>query len=134
MNPLLVGTSLILWDVNAGVSFTGIVEIALPYLGTETITQVFTGDSVDALYSDVNADGVVDGDDVSDVANGIKTTSQSGAEYDPQWEVNRDGELTEDDVHVVNENKGAILESLNFWVLNDTLYVETDHFSIFRGR
>jgi hypothetical protein len=134
LNPLLVGTSLILWDVNAEVSFTGIVEIALPYLGTEEITQVFTGDSVDALYSDVNADGVVDGADVSDVANGIKTTSQSGAEYDAQWDVNRDGELTEDDVHVVNENKGAIIESLTFWVVGDTLYVETDHFSIFRGR
>lgn len=134
LNPLLTGTSLILWEVNAGVSFSGIVEIALPYLGTEEITQVFTSDSLDALYSDVNADGIVDGDDVSDVANGIKTTSQSGAEYDPQWDVNRDGELTEDDIHVVNANKGTILESLNFWVLNDTLYIETDHFSIFRGR
>jgi fibronectin type 3 domain-containing protein len=134
LHPLLVGTSLILWDVNTGVSFTGVVEIALPYIGTQEITQVFTGDSLDALYSDVNADGVVNGTDVSDVANGIKTTSRSGAEYDAQWDVNRDGELTEDDVHVVNANKGTILESLNFWVIEGILYIETDHFSIFRGR
>ena len=130
---LLNDTSLILWDVKTGVNFDGIVEIALPYTGLKP-TQVFTSDSLDALYSDVNADGVVNADDVSDVAKGIKTTSQSGAEYNAQWDVNRDGELTEDDIHMVNDNKGTILESLNFWVEGDTLYIETDHFSIFRGR
>jgi hypothetical protein len=132
---LLVGTSLLLWEFNlAGVSFDGIVEIGLPYAGVQNLTAVFASDSLDALYCDVNGDGIVDGDDVSDVAVGIKTTVASGAIYDPQFDVNRDEELTEDDVHLVNQFKGTTLESLTFWVENGILYIETGHFSIFRGR
>ncbi|MFW9831265.1 MAG: dockerin type I domain-containing protein, partial [Candidatus Thorarchaeota archaeon] len=131
--PQLQGTSLILWDVSVGATFTGLVEVTLPYEGA-TIANVWTSDSLDALYSDVNADGVVNGDDVSDVAVGIKTTVSSGAEYNPQFDINRDGELTEADVHLVNEYKGTTLQSLTFWIEGDSLFIETDHFSIFRGR
>ena len=132
--PQLQGTSLILWDISVGASFTGIVEITLPYVGAQSITSIWTSNSLDALYCDVNGDGVVDGDDVSDVAVGIKTTVASGAEYEPQFDVNRDGELTEDDVHLVNQYKGTTLQSLTFWVEGNTLFIQTDHFSIFRGR
>jgi hypothetical protein len=131
--PQLFGTSLILWDVSVYVSFNGIVEIALPYEGTETIQYVFMGDSVDALYSDVNSDGLINGDDVSDVANAIRTLVPNGI-YDPAFDVDRNGVLDEHDVHIVNENKGAILTSLYFWIEGNILYIETDHFSIFRAR
>lgn len=133
LDPLLVGTSLILWDINTAVSFSGIVEITLPYSGTQEITQVFTSNSLDALYSDVNADGEVNGDDVSDVANAIRTLVPNGI-YDPAFDVDRNGVLDEEDVHMVNENKGALIESLNFWVEGETLFIQTDHFSIFRAR
>jgi hypothetical protein len=131
--PLLVGTSLILWDVSVGVSFEGIVEIALPYLGTQTIQHVFRSDSLDALYSDVNGDGVVNADDVSDVANAIKSLTPNGL-YDANFDVNRDGVLDENDIHLVNEYKGTTLQSLTFWVEGNTLYIATYQLSIFRGR
>ena len=38
---------------------------------------------MNTLYSDVNGNGIVNGDDVSDIAVGIKTTVASGAEYNP---------------------------------------------------
>lgn len=89
---------------------------------------------MDALCSDVNGDGVVNGDDVSDVAIGIKTTVSNGAEYNPQFDINRDGELTEDDVHLVNQYKGTTLQSLTFSLVGNTLLIQTDHFSVFRCR
>jgi hypothetical protein len=130
--PLLVGTSLILWDVSAGVSFDGIVEIALPYSETD-IQHVFRGDCLDELYCDVNADGGVDGDDVSDVANAIKSLTPQGL-YDANFDVDRNGVLDENDIHLVNEYKGTTLQSLTFWVEGNTLYIETYLLSIFRGR
>jgi len=134
----LAGTSLILWDVNVGATFSGTVQVALPYSGAE-IANMWTSDSLDALYADVDGNGVVNGADVSLVAIGIKTTVSSGAEYNAQFDINRDGELTEADVHIVNQNKGTVLQNLNFWVEGNsidgyTLFIETDHFSIFRGR
>ena len=111
------------------------MEIALPYLGTETIQHVFMGDSLDELYSDVNGDGVVYGDDVSDVANAIKSLTPHGL-YDANFDVNRDGVLDENDVHLVNEYKGTTLQSLTFWVEGNTLYIETYQLSpkVFRAR
>ena len=131
--PLLVGTSLLLWDVSTSVAFSSIVEIALPYSGSVEITQVFTSDSLNALYSDVNADGIVNGDDVSDVANAIRTLVPHGA-YDANFDVDRNEVLDQHDVHTVNENKGTTLTSLEFWVENGILYIETSEFSIFRCR
>lgn len=131
--PSLAGTSLILWNVNAGVQFESTVEIALPYAGSVEIQHVFTGNSLDALYSDVNADGVVNGDDVSDVANAIRTLVPHGT-YDATFDIDRNGVLDEEDIHVVNVNKGTKLQELNFRVVGDILYIETGHFSIFRGR
>lgn len=133
-HPDLNETSLILWDIKVDANFTGWVEITLPYVGTQNITKVWTSDSLDALYSDVNGDGYIDGDDVSDVAVGIKTTVSSGAEYNAQFDINRDGELTEEDVHLVNQYKGTTLQNLSFSVVGSTLLVQTDHFTIFRAR
>ncbi len=133
LSALLEDTSLILWNVNAGVNFEGVVEITLPYTGFEIIQHIFTSYSVNALYSDVNADGVVNGDDVSDVANAIKTLVPHGI-YDADFDVDRNEVLDQEDVHMVNANKGALIESLNFWIEGNILFIETDHFSIFRGR
>lgn len=130
------GSSIFLWDIstNAGDSDNS-VTIAIQFDSSSlNPIAVYRAESADALYSDVNMDGIVDGTDVSLVAQGIKTTVSSGAEYDPLLDIDRDGDLDEDDVHTVNENKGAELTLLTFNVDGNTLYIETDQFSIFRCR
>ena len=107
------------------------VEIALPYVGSEIITSVWASNSLDALYCDVNGDGMVKHNDHVAVARAISTL---GRDYDAAFDVNRDGYLNEDDVHLVDEYLGTALQSLFFWVEGNTLFIETEHFSIFRGR
>jgi hypothetical protein len=143
LNATVQPSSLILWNIGlvVEVPLTDNVTITLPYTIDEThpnITSIFTSDSVDALYSDVNGDGKVDGDDVSDVANMIKTLVGQQI-YDPLYDIDRNTILDQNDVHMINDNKGAIIEELEF----DPIYsngvligylIYTGHFSIFRGR
>ena len=114
-------------DINITIAFKFDPSIAIP-------VAVYRAESADALYSDANMDGVVDGSDVSYVAQAIKTTVSSGAEYDPLLDIDRDGDLDEDDVHTVNDNKGAELSLLTFSIEGNIIYIETDHFSVFRCR
>jgi len=128
------GSSILFWNITTNATDVDTnVTIALQF-ESGTPIAVYRAESADALYSDVNMDGVVDGTDVSWVARGIKDTVSSGAEYDPLLDVDRDNDLDEDDVHTVNENRGAELTLLTFNVVGNTVYIETDHFSIFRCR
>lgn len=130
------GSSIFLWNIstNAGDNDNS-VTIAIQFDSNSfNPVAVYRAESADALYSDVNMDGLVDGTDVSIVAQGIKTTVASGAEYDPLLDIDRDLDLDENDVQTVNENKGAELTLLAFTVDGNTIYVETDHFSLFRCR
>jgi len=68
---------------------------------------IIKGDSIEAVCSDVNNDAQVDGTDVSIVANAIKFKK-----YYPWLDTNGDGELTEADIKIINENKGTILEDV----------------------
>ena len=61
------------------------------------------------LRSDVNGDRVVNGDDVSDVANAVKKYPDW---YDPVYDLNDDDRVDEFDLHIVNENKGAIIRPI----------------------
>lgn len=144
LNATVQPSSLILWNIGlvVEVPLTDNVTITLPYTLDENhpnITAIFTSDSVDALYSDVNGDGKVNGDDVSDVANIIKTLVGQQI-YDPLYDIDRNGILDQNDVHMVNDNKGAIVEELQFDPIYDSngiligYLVYTGHFSIFRGR
>lgn len=127
----LQGTSLILWDVSVGVSFTGVVEVTLPIGGSQTITSVWASDDLNALYCDVNGDGIVDINDHVAVARAISTNGRS---YKAAFDVNRDGHLDQGDISLVDEYLGTFLQSLVFNQIGNTLFIETDHFSIFRGR
>jgi hypothetical protein len=130
------GSSIFLWNIstNAGDNDNSVtVAIQFDSSSFDPIA-VYRAESADALYSDVNIDGVVDGTDVSLVAIGIKTTVESGAGYDPLLDIDRDGDLDQDDVLTVNENKGTELTLLTFTIDGNTIYIETDHFTLFRCR
>lgn len=92
---------------------------------------------VELARSDVNSDGKVDGDDVSDVANA--NPSEPG---DPNWEsrldLNDDLVIDDVDVNIVNNYIGeSVWEDITFEVVVDydleLVYVfgVTDHLSIF---
>jgi hypothetical protein len=143
LDPIVQSSSLILWNIGLVVEFPfGAVTITLPYTLDAThpeITSIFTSENVDALYSDINGDGEVNGDDVSDVANMIKTLVGQQI-YDPLYDIDRNTILDQNDVHMVNDNKGAIIEELEFDPIYDSngsligYLIYTGHFSIFRGR
>lgn len=140
------GSSAALWDIQTNASFTDGVLVALSYDETDILKRwlhcrtmrlrLFRGDSVDALYSDVNGDGKVDGTDVSIVANAIKTTTGKKRIYDPLLDVNRDGKLDEADIRTINENKGQLLEDITEYVdtVKKIIYGTTSLFSVFRAR
>jgi len=120
--PFPEGTSLFLYEITTNATDAdGWILIAIQLNGQEPVA-VYRHDSPDALYSDVDKDGDVDGTDVSLVANAVKSTTPGG-EYLADYDVNRDGVVNEDDVHTVNENKGATLTALEFEIEGDTLYI-----------
>jgi hypothetical protein len=133
------GSSILFWNITTNATdFDTNVTISLQFdinLSDPVYpTAVYRAESADALYSDVNMDGVIDGTDVSWVAQGIKTTVSSGAEYNPLLDIDRDGDLDEADVQTVNENRGAELIQLTFDIIGNTIYIQTDHFTLFRCR
>ena len=136
-----VGSSVVVWELNYTYAFLNGAQVALQYnatgltLGQEENLRLIRGDSLAALYSDVNGDLVVNGIDVSIIANAVNTNQQPHW-YDPLLDVNNDGQVDKDDIHLVNENMGTLLEDITDWVDTDLniLYGTTDHFSIFRGR
>ena len=92
---------------------------------------------VDILRSDLNLDGMIDGTDVSIVANANPSKPD-----DPNWnetlDLYPDGVIDDKDVNIVNDYNGeSVWEQLesDVWVdeANKLVYVSgvTDHFSIF---
>ena len=133
-----VGTLAVIWDINVTFTFTGEVLVALQYDDTglneteESNLRLIRSISKEALLCDVNRDLTVDGTDVSIVANAVKHPEW----YDPRCDVNNDGSVTEVDIHIVNENKGAMFEDITDWVNTDLniIYGTTIWFSIFGAR
>ena len=132
-----------LWDIvtEATDGADGYVTIVLEFVGNVPISAVYRSDDIYELYCDVNSDGVVDGTDNSLVAQAIKTYELGTiGDYDPLYDVNRDLDLNEVDLHFLHTYYGTILDSLEFTSEYDdttditTISIETDHFSIFRGR
>jgi hypothetical protein len=126
------------WDINVTFTFTGEVNVTLVYNDTglslqdEQNLRLIRGDSAEAIRSDVNHDLVVDGTDVSIVANAVK----QGEWYNPLLDINNDGFVDETDIHIVNANKGAILEDITDGINTDLniIWGTTGHFSIFGVR
>jgi hypothetical protein len=123
------------WEISVTFAFSGEVNVVLFYddtgldLEEEQNLRLVRCDSYEALRSDVNNDLVVDGTDVSIVANAVKQPSW----YDALLDINNDGAVTEADIHIVNANKGATLEDITDGINTELnmLGGTTSHFSIF---
>ena len=136
-----VGSSVIVWEINYKYIFSGGAQVAIHYeqgdltLEQEQNLRLISGESLEAVYSDVNGDLVIDGTDVSIVANAVNTNQQPGW-YVPELDINNDGFVNKEDIHVVNSYKGTTLEDITDyvdWNLN-IIYGTTSHFSVFRCR
>ena len=135
------GSSVIVWELNYTAQFNDGAQIVIHYdqgnltLEQEQNLRLISGESLEALYSDVNRDLVVDGTDVSIIANAVNTNQQPDW-YDPELDVNNDGFVDQEDVHVVNTYKGTILEDITDYVDTELniIYGTTSHFSVFRCR
>ena len=131
------GWAVFLWNIKTNATDAdGNVTIALEFTG-DAPSAVYRSESEEALYCDVNNDGVVDSTDNSLVAIAIKAYeegSTNGKVVNPLYDTNRDGDLTQDDLHLIHEYYGTTFDSLEFTIVGNTIYIETDHFSIFRGR
>lgn len=135
------GSSVVVWELNYTASFSGGATIALSYDDTNlTLVQeqnlrLYSGESLEALYSDVNGDLIVDGEDVSIVANAVNTNQQPNW-YDPLLDINNDGFVDKEDIHVVNSYKGTLIEDITDYVDTDLniIYGTTSHFTLFRCR
>jgi len=119
-----IGLYAIEWETAGAPTFEGGVVLALliPEGYDPWAVRVIHGYSWEAIWSDVNNDLQVDATDVSIVANAIKFKL-----YDPFLDVNSDGELTEADILIINENRGATLEDVTGSVVAgpDGLYFVT---------
>ncbi len=153
--PIVVGdgTSAIFWEVSAGnwaFEDGNYVIIAIPLDGVDPPDHIYTADERDALWSDVDGDGEITHDDMVEVAIAI---SSNGREYDPKYDTNGDGHLNQKDVHTVMDYIGTSLTEIMeveynpfgfasppppaqwmYDATNDLILIQTDHFSIFRGR
>ena len=122
------------WDFSVTFGFDGEVTLMLHYnedglLIDETNLRLIRGDSLQAIRSDVNNDLVVDGQDVSTVANAVK----QGGWYNPLLDINNDGFVDETDIHIVNANKGTVFEDITDGIDTDLniIWGTTYQFSIF---
>ncbi|MEJ2271457.1 MAG: dockerin type I domain-containing protein, partial [Candidatus Bathyarchaeota archaeon] len=135
------GSSVIVWELNYSATFSGGAQITLSYNDTgltleqEQNLHLISGESLEALYSDIDGNLVVDGTDVSIIANAVNTNQQPGW-YDSHLDVNNDGIVDQQDIHIVNSYKGTILEDITGYVDTDLniIYGTTSHFSVFRCR
>jgi len=123
------------WDISVTFTFTGEVKVTLHYNDTglslidEQNLRLIQSDSVEALRSDVNNDLVVDSIDTDIVATVVSQPHL----YEPYLDLNNDGVITNADIHIVNANKGTILEDITDGINTDLniIWGTTDHFSIF---
>jgi len=130
-----------IWNIQTTAYFLGDVEVILVLSLTEVLDAGLVPENLKLwrtevwlARADVNYDGVVDGTDVSIVAN-------ANPSEDPNWlrlDQNYDGVIDDEDVNIVNNYIGeTVWEELFTEVFvdepNDLVYVhgETDHFSIF---
>jgi len=130
------------WDVQTDAIFDQSLKVILVLTfddlgGVDPAELKMWRTEVELVRSDVNLDGMVDGDDVSDVANA--NPSEPG---DPNWEsrldLNDDLVIDDLDVNIVNNYNGmSVWEDITFEVVVDYdleivyVYGVTDHLSIF---
>lgn len=132
-----------LWDLTIlGVTYDGQVLVALRYDDDgltdeeEENLRLYRSDSLyfdEFLKADTNGNGRIDGADVSTVANAVKKAEW----YQPELDIDGDGKVDQNDVHIVNELKGLEFPvdiTFDVDIINNIIYGYTDHFSLFRCR
>jgi len=129
------------WDIQTTATFDGDVTVILVCNLTD-LPDGFDPYSLKLLRTeeelaraDVNLDGMVDGTDVSIVAN-ANPSEPSSPNWDPRLDLNKDGVIDDEDVNIVNNYIGeSVWEDITLQAVvdNDLVYVYglTDHFSIF---
>jgi hypothetical protein len=128
----------LVWELNYTNSFSGGAQIELHYnddgltLEQEENLRLIRGESLEAIFSDVNGDLIVDGTDVSIVANAVNTNQQPNW-YESWLDINNDEKVDDVDIHIINTYKGTILQDVTLYVdtILNIIYGNTDHFSIF---
>ena len=137
--PDAIGES---WDIQTDAIFdqTITVILVLTYLEVGDVAPadlIMWRTEVELADSDVNLDGKVDGDDVSDVANA--NPSEKGDQiYESRLDLNDDDVIDDLDVNIVNNYNGMqVWEDITTGFVDDPLaelvyvYGVTDRFSIF---
>lgn len=119
-------------------SVTVILVLSLASLnGSDPTSLRLLRTEIQLARADVNNDGVVDGTDVSIVAN-ANPSAVGDAKYDPRLDMNNDGIINDIDVNIVNNYIGqSVWQDITLQVVVDTnaglvyIYGITNHFSIF---
>jgi hypothetical protein len=120
-------------------------------------------DQLEILNSDVDNDGDIDHDDMVLMARALSNKEEGiGREYDPIYDVDGNGVLNQDDLETLQANMGTSFEEFEIeyvdpadpldstagdpapftslspdaqWtIVGNTVFIQTWHFSIFRGR
>jgi hypothetical protein len=149
-------SDIVVWKITVAADLgNGLVLVALVYPeGTpnEENLRIYRGDFNydDFIACDFNGDGVIDGKDVSQIANCINNPRPYNATLDVYF----DGEINSDDLAFINNVKNSVtwIDITSPYIdnppiggfptgvvypvdtVNNIVYGVTDHFSIFRGR
>lgn len=129
------------WDIKTTAVFVGDVVVILVLNladlpeGVDPYSLRLLRTEEELARSDVNLDGVVDGTDVSIVAN-ANPSKIDDLKYDPRLDLDNDGDIDDEDVNIVNNYIGqSVWEDITLKVIvaNGLVYVygSTDHFSVF---
>ncbi len=129
------------WDIKTTAVFVGDVVVILVLNladlpeGVDPYSLRLLRTEEELARSDVNLDGVVDGTDVSIVAN-ANPSKIGDLKYDPRLDLDNDGDIDDKDVNIVNNYIGqSVWEDITLKVIvaNGLVYVygSTDHFSVF---
>jgi len=129
------------WDIQTTADFVGDVTVILVLNladlpdGFDPYSLTLLRTEVELARADVNSDGVVEGTDVSIVAN-ANPSELGEPKYDPKLDLNDNGVIDNEDVNIVNNYIGeSVWEDITLQVIvaDGIVYVygSTDHFSIF---
>jgi hypothetical protein len=131
------------WDISTTATFEQSVRVVVVLSindlnGSDPSALRLLRTELELARADINGDGVIDGTDVSIVANSNPSVNGTDSSYDPKLDLNNDGTINSTDVNIVNNYIGeSVWHDITLQVVVDTInnlvyvYGITDHFSIF---
>lgn len=140
------------FDIRVTVGFDGVVKLTMTYddegmtKGQEKNLKLWATDRI--IPGDVNFDGKVNQKDIVAIQKAIvlwgepvdpnSNNNGDGNGFNPYTDVNCDGEVNQDDLDIALANFGQKSPWVNITtginIVENELYGDTEHFSIFRGR